>query len=438
MPAARPSARALALAALLASLLALPAPLPTPTRVAACPVVPPTPLRMLYKKSALVVVAEAGETARELSAEPLYEGGPRMVTLKTTFHVSESLKGDPSETRPVVNFWGGYAGMRVEGDYQKGDRALLFLEADEGRDGYTLADYRYGAKRLPEDDLKVYVQRIRELSAILGTEKPDEAALLEWLVRCAEEKATRWEGAYELSATIVSTDEEEEEEEEQVSLEEGGEGEEPAAEEGPAEDAAGEEAAAEETTEESPEAAQGEAPVEGSAENVTLARLGGLGTDLEPGFASKLSDEQRERLHSALFKADEVGDGEIALLRLARDSGDARLVPFLVKHLQGMDAEPTYDAHPLILALAHALDDKEIKRLAKDYVSNAPYTEYVEEEEEAAAEGEEADYEGEDEEEADSGEPKVKGVDRRREMLRAFLAAVDNKIQYDLAMQLSR
>jgi len=81
---------------------------------------------------------------------------------------------------------------------RSGDSVLLFLRKKEGSEGYELTDRADGIKKMSDEDLSVYARRISELNYIFDTPNVDQAEIVDWLVRCAEEPATRWEGAFEL------------------------------------------------------------------------------------------------------------------------------------------------------------------------------------------------------------------------------------------------
>ena len=79
-----------------------------------------------------------------------------------------------------------------------GDSVLLFLNNDEDSDVISLSDDVDGIKKMTPDSLAAYSLRIRELNEIFASESPTHAELVAWLVRSAEDPATRWEGTYEL------------------------------------------------------------------------------------------------------------------------------------------------------------------------------------------------------------------------------------------------
>jgi hypothetical protein len=92
------------------------------------------------------------------------------------------------------------ANEEVENTYglRSGDSVLLFLKY--GKDGKTLelTDDEEGLKKLSPDELSVYEKRIHELGALLSSESVSATAIVDWMMRCAEEPATRWEATFEL------------------------------------------------------------------------------------------------------------------------------------------------------------------------------------------------------------------------------------------------
>jgi hypothetical protein len=83
--------------------------------------------------------------------------------------------------------------------YVKGEKVLAFLDQDG--EGYRTHALSYGTKSLNQNDFLIYKARIGEMQDILKLEGGKEKLELtvDWLVRCIEHPATRWEGTYELS-----------------------------------------------------------------------------------------------------------------------------------------------------------------------------------------------------------------------------------------------
>lgn len=459
---------ALTLSALLAASGALPrassasasaavAPAAAATAAASCPVEPPMPLRMLFRVSERIVVARAGEPAG-------YAGAENENQRRTAFDVTESLKGDPGEKRLQVYHWMAPGYPDFSGNFRAGETVLLFLRpaADVEEYGYEVVDIRYGAKRLAEDDLKVYLKRIEELGWLTRQEPPAHDELAEWLVRCAEEPATRWEGAYELDVSRRVAAAQDEARRRAAGEKIGGEGEgeestedeEAAGEKSEASDDAGEEGEGEEAGADPDAEASGEQQPADGAEGVEASAAAEeepgvvvygsdpaaemrlfMGSDVDAAVFAALTPEQKERLASALYGAEKLGAGEVELVPVVETWDDGRLAPYLIKHLSKLTDDPPYEAEALMQTVASLLKDKRLKKLAEEYSENAPYGEYVEDEEESAESegGEDGDGEGGGSsvvQAVASGEVKTRTptAQVRGTMLRAFLAAVEERL----------
>jgi hypothetical protein len=207
----RATRRATSTAAILLALLSIVATRPAAGSLAV-PSYPitPRPLRMLVSEAEFIVTARvvaAGEDAKPpdrafpetdepvLSATTPNGPPPDVVLLE----VDELLKGDPG-TRTIRQL--NYRTIcPAPARYEVGTRVLAFLDRSKKSGDFMTHALSYGAKTLSDDDLALYGKRVKEELAIL--ELPDYQkrlfAQVEWLVTCAEQAATRWEGAYELA-----------------------------------------------------------------------------------------------------------------------------------------------------------------------------------------------------------------------------------------------
>jgi len=438
---------------------------------AACPVgPPPPPLRTLYRASERVAAARVGESVA-------LEGEGQQNMRKTAFVATESIKGDPGEKSFFVYHpvWPG--STDYVGHFREGETLLLFLRRAEEveQEGYQITDIRHGAKRLSAADLKIYLKRIEELQWIERQQPLDRAELLEWLVRCVEEPATRWEGAYELAASYQLAVYEAEAAREKaraahdkvggVKVEavggkaEGEEDEDRDAGEHAAE-ASGEsdddvnqtgDAVAAEAAEASP--VVDVIPVEGFSDFSEMRFLNGV--DVDSKLVSELTSAQKERLAGALYGVETVGEGEMQLVLIVENWDGARLATFILRQLQKLQDDPPYDAEQLIYTLARVLKDDRLTRLAETYSEQAPYgDDSVEDEEEEAVaapeedgsageaeDGEGAEEESEQEDDSGAAEEIMAGVlvkqaggarptasQVRGRMLHNFLAAVERRM----------
>ncbi|MBV9209338.1 MAG: hypothetical protein JOZ52_01845, partial [Acidobacteria bacterium] len=180
----------------LAAVLAVAASFSNPARASAS--YEAQPLRVMYLTSERIVTARLGKTETVRIEKPAEDDG-REVTVyqKTALLVSTTLKG---EHEPVV-----YVYHSSYGDYgnaltriEEGQTFLAFLNPSGEGEGFQIDNMRSGLKILTDDELKIYTRRIEELDGIMQAKVPNVAELVEWLVRCIEEPATQWEGAYDL------------------------------------------------------------------------------------------------------------------------------------------------------------------------------------------------------------------------------------------------
>lgn len=83
--------------------------------------------------------------------------------------------------------------------YEKGTTVLAFL--DKNKKGYSTHALSYGSKIIDQNDYKIYKSRIIEIQNILKLKNEVEKTekTINWLITCAVDSTTRWEGIYELS-----------------------------------------------------------------------------------------------------------------------------------------------------------------------------------------------------------------------------------------------
>jgi hypothetical protein len=393
-------------------------------RALACPIeIPPQPLRTLYKLSERVVVARVG-------ASELVQNEENTALMKTALHVTDTLKGDAAQVVPLYHrvFTGADAGDagieiltfngRIVPQIKQGERMLFFLERREEGDGYEVDDYGYGVKKLSDDDLKVYIKRIEELAAITKQEPLDKKALVEWLVRCAEERATRWEGAYELKLSAEAA--EIEKEKKSKAKDEGAEASEAAVEDESGDgtsDASVEVAGAQAQPEAEPAAmppdetplAEGDAP-----EVIKLGPVRPLFpryTERDPSLVALLGEEQKRRLADAFFGAEQIEEGEDALLPVVKEFNDSRLTGFLLAQLHRVEAEPPFEAEGWLSVLADALKNENISKLVADYSEKVSYYEAEETADESADSAGDESAESVEDESAESAEDESAAAD---------------------------
>lgn len=432
MHTARPSARPPAfVAAAAAAFLAFASFVNTGT-TRACLVSAPLPLRQLHAESDLIVVGGFGETTA-VELVRVNEGGTyENYLMRTDMKVSSTVKGDGNYSALHVY----HVGWKYNGatshlltQYKGADGLLVFLKRREGGDGYEITDATSGIRRLTSAALKVYVQRLEELDSIMRQEPPDRARIVEWMVRCAEEPATRWDGLYELSrsndAVLAAKRLAEEEKNKEAAALAG-------AAEKDGDNQAGGAAGATDT-------AAGVETNGGPADTSAAADAAQTATPpmswrrilarYEADLIGLLTPEQKSRLANILFSAKPITHAELPLVEMVRQWGDPRLVPFVMSQLRAFKDAPPYEAETLVSGLAEILDDKELTRLAERYCDQAAYEDpdlmIVGDEDEEA---ESADAGDEDGEKEDEDEQPVYGnsTERRSIRLERFIARAEN------------
>ncbi|HEY0322261.1 MAG TPA: hypothetical protein VGC66_14975 [Pyrinomonadaceae bacterium] len=373
----------------------------------ACPVTP-VPLRQLYMGSQRVVVARVGQSAL-LQTEKMDEYGDdyERTLLRTSFYVSKTLKGEGSEEQVVhVYQWLWGKDHSLPENYAEGKTLLLFLVKREEGEGHEIADPTYGVKALSDDYLKVYVERIEELAKILRAKKPDKAEIVDWLVRCAEEPATRWEGAYELSAS-----------QEYLDREKAGASDE--AEEGEKTNVAADssDATADDSQTQAEESAS-TSTVKPDSESAELSPYSGE-------MARLLTDGQKKRLANAFYSLQALTDEDMMLLSLVRNWDDERLVPFLLAQLEKFREEPPYYVEQIVTALADKLQNEKLTAIAERYCENACYYDRAE----AEASGDNGEEKKMDEEEKSlTGTSAQKRSVRLQKLLAEAQSVLNNQV----------
>lgn len=198
-----------------------------PAAVKACPPPPPDTLLALYLRSDLIFLADVTdekdgeilddqedylyvEILRNLKISSVFKGKPKKNFVFTdTEYRDKKPSENPADTIQITFFQAGYKGsVKVE----VGERYLFFFKKDteSETEKYELTDRISGFKKLSSADLHIYKKRIGELEKIVEKKENQLEAITEWLVRCVEEPATRWDGIFDLRASFESLKNEEE------------------------------------------------------------------------------------------------------------------------------------------------------------------------------------------------------------------------------------
>lgn len=311
----------------------------TPTL--SCPGPPPQTLRMLYVQSSEIVIAHVGKTE---VTKTISDGEDESVIshLRTALLVSSTLKG---ESQPVV-----YVNHVMYQDYKdrlsaatEDKNLLVFLFKEPESEDYSV-DMNYGLKELSDADLAVYVSRISELASIMKGGTPSDTAMVEWLVRCAEESATRWEGSYELTMSQYMLDQQRDNV----------------------------------PSEELPSSESENTDETGRAQEEFVVFDSGFGSEWagNPNYARLMTTEQKYRLVTTLTSIVELASSDLQLLNLVQSWDDQRLVPYLLAQLDRI-SKPGHEMHyegyytnTLMRIVADKLGDDALSAFVKRFNDN--------------------------------------------------------------------
>ena len=335
-----------------------------PTNVSArsrCPVKMPETLLSLYQNSDAIHIATFDRKTDGEVAEDTADY--TSIGIKKHFSISSTLKGESRKFFVLEDSEYRYKNtgttpaeaeeseeaedLESSIELKPGDTLLLFLKNGDEEDAPTLTDYRDGTKKLSMEHIGVYEARIKELNSIFGAKKVDEAKIVEWLVRCAEDTVTRWEGTFELLGSFQNMEWVEQAAKQRKERIERGE---------PVEEEPSESETPNEEGEEE----------EGPRKNVDTS-----------SFAKLLDVNQKQTLANILLdrpapvsedkdKAETEVRGDDELIELVKRFGDPRLVGFLLDQLRANSDEP-YAVGQAMKRISEILDDKEIEAIADKY-----------------------------------------------------------------------
>jgi hypothetical protein len=189
------------------------------------------------------------------------------------------------------------------------------------------------------EKLESYEARIRDLNAIFSAKKVDDAAIVEWLVRCAQDPVTRWEGAFELRQSFQELEwlANREREDDGDTPDDG------------------------EKTDDEETAAKSDLADDAEIDRSVYARL--------------LSDTQKQTLMNILMEPRQAAEpttetristGDRVLIELVSDWGDMRFARFLLDRMQASAGDP-YFVDDLMTSVARILDDDDLSKIASIY-----------------------------------------------------------------------
>lgn len=328
---------------------------PIVTHARWCPDEPPSTLLSLHRKSDAIYVAKFEKrTDGEIIQK---DEESTTVNVSEHFSISSTLKGENQKffvrTYEDYRYTGGETSGSPDGESESdrpepGDTVLLFLgraestedaegakEDSKERPGLDVID-RDGIRKIKDGDMSVYESRIKELNGIFSSKKPSDSAIAAWLIKCIEEPATRWDGAFDLMEGFEAIKWKEAREDQKKQKAESGE-------------------------------ASEEDEIEYREDPNELDRA---------AFAKALTDAQKNQLLNISIESfspkakDEkqtaMSNGDSVLLELVKNWGDERLARALLERLRN-SADDVYTKSSMMTTIAGLLDDKELAELADDF-----------------------------------------------------------------------
>ena len=155
----------------------------------------PRPLRKLINEAELIVQGKVIFTGIENVPASVYDINYALIAVK------EVLQGKTHEDTLKVRYFSNLVSPEPP-VYLPGAELIVFLDRDKKNSCYVTHAMSYGLKHFTDKEgMLVYKQRILEMQFIniLANGQKKDREIIAWMVRCATNKYTRWEGLYELT-----------------------------------------------------------------------------------------------------------------------------------------------------------------------------------------------------------------------------------------------
>ena len=173
--------------------------LTAPTAILGYPI-PPAPLWRLVHDADVIVLATVASVDEPPPAAPGPQGEDGEVDIRghhiARLRVTETWKGE-TEADVAVPFEPNMV-CPAPPRYEPGATVLAFLVRDDRFGGWQTVHLSYGTLYPPPEAVPVYAARVREALTLQHRKSLDRVDRMEWLVRCSENRATRWDGLCEL------------------------------------------------------------------------------------------------------------------------------------------------------------------------------------------------------------------------------------------------
>lgn len=153
----------------------------------------PRPLRKLVLESDFIIVGYVNGIKKNRSKDGAFDNDAFAV-----IKISEVLKGTIREEIIEVGFSPNMI-CPAPPHYVQGTTVIVFLTKEKGV--FHTTALSYGVRIVDWQGIEIHKNRIAEIQKIQKMEEGLDKFMqtVEWLVKCAENKTTRWDGSYELS-----------------------------------------------------------------------------------------------------------------------------------------------------------------------------------------------------------------------------------------------
>jgi hypothetical protein len=154
----------------------------------------PRPLRQLVIESEYIVVGYVVKTFDKKNDKN--DWGTKVAKIA----VLENLQGKINKDTIEIEFNPNMI-CPAPDRYFDSTFVISFIDKDKKSGKFYTHALDYGSKTLKKDEIEIYKQRISEIQQILKITDAEKqrTETVEWLVKCAENVTTRWEGTFELS-----------------------------------------------------------------------------------------------------------------------------------------------------------------------------------------------------------------------------------------------
>lgn len=152
----------------------------------------PRPLRKLVIESEYIII---GQVIKVYDKKDKDDYGLQVAQIK----ISENLQGEIKTNIIEIEFEANMICPSPD-RYFENTYVISFLDKEKKSGKFRTHALSYGAKTLKLEEIDIYKKRITEIQDILKMKNTVQQKLktVEWLIKCAENEVTRWEGTFEL------------------------------------------------------------------------------------------------------------------------------------------------------------------------------------------------------------------------------------------------